>query len=97
MASDKDTGHSPHDTARSTEASRRAVLQQFVRLELFDEDHAAGMLTWLHCGFHVHTAVVEGPFGCLRRTARSPPASRATARAVRSRSNGSLATAARRR
>ena len=29
----------------------------FVRLDLFDEDQAAGMLTWPHSGFHVHTAV----------------------------------------
>ena len=46
-----------HDTARLTEAFRRAVLQLFVRLERFDEDQAAGMLTWPHSGFHVHTAV----------------------------------------
>jgi hypothetical protein len=39
-----------------TEAFRRAVLRLFVRLELFDEDQAAGMLTWPHSGFHVHTA-----------------------------------------
>ena len=46
-----------HDTVRLTEAFRRAVLRLFVRLELFDEDQAAGMLTWPHSGFHVHTAV----------------------------------------
>ena len=46
-----------HDTARLTEAFRRAVLRLFVRLELFDEDQAAGMLTWPHSGFHLHTAV----------------------------------------
>jgi hypothetical protein len=40
-----------------TEAFRRAVLPLFVRLELFDADHAAGMLTWPHSGVHVHTAV----------------------------------------
>lgn len=40
-----------------TEAFRRAVLRLFVRLELFDEAQAAGMLTWPHSGFHVHTAV----------------------------------------
>ena len=40
-----------------TEAFRRAVLRLFVRLALFDEDQAAGMLTWPHSGFHVHTAV----------------------------------------
>jgi hypothetical protein len=33
------------------------VLRLFVRLELFDEDQAAGMLTWPHSGFHVHSAV----------------------------------------
>jgi len=37
------------DTARLTEAFRRAVLRRFVRLDLFDEDQAAGMLTWPHC------------------------------------------------
>jgi hypothetical protein len=46
-----------HDTARLTEAFRRAVLRLFVGLALFDEDQAAGMLTWPHSGFHVHTAV----------------------------------------
>jgi len=46
-----------HDTARLTEAFRRAVLRLFVRLALFDEEQAAGMLTWPHSGFHVHTAV----------------------------------------
>ena len=46
-----------HDTARVTEAFRRAVLQLFVRLALFDAAQAAGMLTWPHSGFHVHTAV----------------------------------------
>ncbi len=46
-----------HDAAQLTEAFRRAVLRLFVRLELFDEDQAAGMLTWPHSGFHVHTAV----------------------------------------
>jgi len=45
------------DTARLTDAFRRAVLRLFVRFELFDEDQAAGMLTWPHSGFHVHTAV----------------------------------------
>ena len=46
-----------HDTARLTEAFRRAVLRLFARRTLFDEDQAAGMLTWPHSGFHVHTAV----------------------------------------
>ncbi len=44
-------------TARLTEAFRRAVLRLFVRLDLFDEEQAAGMRTWPHSGFHVHTAV----------------------------------------
>ena len=46
-----------HDTARLTEAFRRAVLRLFVRRELFDDDQAAGMLAWPHSGFHVYTAV----------------------------------------
>jgi hypothetical protein len=46
-----------HDTARLTEAFRRTVLRLFVRLEFFDEDQAASMLTWPHSGFHVHTEV----------------------------------------
>ena len=33
------------------------VLRLLVRLDLFDEDQAAGMLTWPHSGFHVHPAV----------------------------------------
>jgi hypothetical protein len=40
-----------------TEAFRLAALRLFVRLNLFDENQAAGMLTWPHSGFHVHTAV----------------------------------------
>ena len=50
-------GWPAQDTARLTEAFRRAVLRRFVRLDLFDEEQAAGMLTWPHSGFHVHTAV----------------------------------------
>jgi hypothetical protein len=41
-----------HDTARLTEAFRRAALRLFVRLELVETDQAAGMLTWPHSGFH---------------------------------------------
>ena len=48
---------SAQDTARLTEAFRRAVLRLFVRPDLFDEAQAAGMLAWPHSGFHVHTAV----------------------------------------
>jgi hypothetical protein len=77
-----------HDTARLTEAFRRAVLRLFVRLALFDEDQAAGMMTWPHSGFHVHTAVWEGPFGCPRTIARSRRASRGTVRGIPSRWNG---------
>ena len=33
------------------------MLRRFVRLELFDVDRAASMLTWPHSGFHGHTAV----------------------------------------
>ena len=50
-----------HDTVRLTEAFRRAVLRLFVRLELFDEDQAAGMRTWPHSGFHVHRQIPEPP------------------------------------
>jgi len=46
-----------HDTARLTEAIRRAVLRRFVRLDLFDENQAARMRTGPHPGFHVHNAV----------------------------------------
>ncbi|MSR02919.1 MAG: hypothetical protein EXR94_09330 [Gemmatimonadetes bacterium] len=46
-----------HDTARLTEAFRRAVLRLFVRRGLFAEDQAAGMLQWPHSGFHVHAGV----------------------------------------
>ena len=74
-----------HDIARLTEAFRRAVLRLFVRLELFDEEQAAGMLTWPHSGFHVYTA----PSGCLKTIAPSPPGSPGTARGIRSCSNGS--------
>ncbi len=45
-----------HDTARLTEAFRRAVLRLFVRVDLFDEEQAASRLTWPHAGFHVRTA-----------------------------------------
>jgi hypothetical protein len=60
------------------------------------EFQAAGMLTWPHSGFHVHTAVWEGPYGCLRMIARSLPGSRGTAPAIRSRWNGSPTTGPRR-
>jgi hypothetical protein len=46
-----------HDTRRLTEAFRRAVLRLVVRLGLFDEAQATGMLQWPHSGFHVHDAV----------------------------------------
>jgi hypothetical protein len=61
-----------HDTARLTEAFRRAVLRLVVRLELVDEPHAAGMLTWPHAGFPVHTAVwvPEDDCGSATRLAR---------------------------
>ncbi len=61
-----------HDTARLTEAFRRAVLRLFVRLALLDERQAAGMLTWPHSGFHVHTAVrvAEDDRAFARRLAR---------------------------
>jgi len=61
-----------HDAARLTEAFRRAVLRLFVRLALVDEDQAAGMRTWPHSGFHVHTAVwvSEDDRACATRLAR---------------------------
>jgi hypothetical protein len=62
-----------HDTARLTDAFRRAVLRLFVRLELSDEDQAADMLTWPHSGVHVHTAgwVPEDDRAFATRLARS--------------------------
>ena len=77
-----------HDTARLTEALRRAVRRRFVRLALFDEDQAAGMLPWPHSGFHVHTAVWEAPLGSRRTIVPSPPDSRATAPGISSRWTG---------
>jgi hypothetical protein len=74
-----------HDTARLTEAFRRAVLRLFVHVELFEEDQAAGMLTWPHSGFHVHTAAWEGPFGSPRTIARSRPGLLGPAPAIPSR------------
>ena len=46
-----------HDTARLTEAFRRAVLRLFVRLELSDAEQSAGTRTRPHSGFQVHIAV----------------------------------------
>ena len=68
-----------HDTARVTEAFRRAVLRLFVRVALFDEDQAAGMLTWPHSGFHGYTAVwvPEDDRAFATRLARGPPRRRA--------------------
>ena len=62
-----------HDTARATEAFRRAVLRLFVRLALFDEDQAAAMLTWPHSGVPVQTAVwvAEDDRAVATRLARS--------------------------
>jgi len=61
-----------HDTAKLTEAFRRAVLRLFGRLALFDEEQAAGRLTWPHSGFHVPTAVrvSEDDRACATRLAR---------------------------
>lgn len=55
-----------------TEAFRRAVLRLFVRLELFDEDQAAGMLTWPHSGFRVQTAVRVPEADRARRQRNGP-------------------------
>ena len=46
-----------HGTARLTEAFRRAVLRLFVRVAIFDEQQAAGTLTWPHSGYPCTTAV----------------------------------------
>lgn len=58
--------------ARWTEVFRRAVLRLFVWFELFDDEQAAGMRTWPHSGFHVHTAVwvPEGDRAFATRLAR---------------------------
>ena len=42
-------------------------------IDLFDEEQAAGMLTWPHSGFHVHTAVwvPEDDRGFATRLARN--------------------------
>ena len=48
------------EIARVAARTVSTVLRLFVRLALFDEAQAAGMLTWPHAGFHVHTAVREG-------------------------------------
>ena len=45
-----------HDTARLTEAFRRAVLRLFARRALFDEDQVQSMLQWPHSGY-VHDGV----------------------------------------
>jgi hypothetical protein len=53
-------GAIPRVAARTVTAAVQTltgVLRLFVRLELFDEDQAAGMLIWPHSGFHVDTAV----------------------------------------
>jgi len=81
--------------AQHLQAFRRAVLRLFVRLKLFDEEQAAGVLTWPHSGFHVHTAVWEGSFGCPRKIARSRRGSPGTARGTPSRWSGSPLTAER--
>jgi hypothetical protein len=81
-----------HDTARLMEAFRRPVLRLFVRLELFDEEQAAGMMTWPPSGSYVHTAAWVGHFGCRRMIACSRRASRATARGIPSPWSGSRMT-----
>ena len=49
-----------HDTARLTDAFRRAVLRRFVRLERLDENHATGMRTRPHSGFHTEWLIALG-------------------------------------
>jgi hypothetical protein len=77
-----------HDTERLTEAFRRAVLRLFVRLELFNEDQAQGMLQWPHSGFHVHDAE-QYRCGWTRMIGTSRDGSRGTVPAIRSRWSGS--------
>lgn len=43
-----------HDPSALTEAFRRAILAEFVKLELFTPEIADSMLAWPHSGFHVH-------------------------------------------
>jgi len=64
-----------HDTARLTEAFRRAVLRLFVRLALFDAEQAAGMRTCPTQG-----CMCTRPSGCPRTIAPSRPGSRSTRR-----------------
>jgi hypothetical protein len=64
-----------HDSGRLTEAFRRAMLRLFVRLKLFDENQAAGMLTWPHSGFHESRTL---PF--VFRHSATPPAPRGARR-----------------
>ena len=44
------------------------MLRLFVLLDLFDVSQAAGMLTWPHSGFHVHTAVRVSEDDCAFAT-----------------------------
>jgi len=67
-----------HEIDVLTEAFRRAVLREFVRLELLTEDDARSMLLWPHGGFHVNHSVrieADDPCGILqlaRYSARAP-------------------------
>ena len=58
-----------HDTARLTEAFRRAVLRLIVRGERFDEDQAARMLAWPHAGYPA-VRIPEDDRAFARRLAR---------------------------
>ena len=61
-----------HDTAKLTEAFRRAVLKLFVQRGIFEDDDARSMLSWPHSGFHVHDSVLvpEGDTDFALRLAR---------------------------
>lgn len=67
-----------HSLETLTEAFRRAVLADFVKLELFTPETADSMLLWPHSGFHVHNGVrieeddVRGKLQLARYSARAP-------------------------
>jgi hypothetical protein len=67
-----------HEIEVLTEAFRRGVLREFVRLDLLTEDDAHSMLQWPHSGFHVHHSVrLEADDACgllqlARYSARAP-------------------------
>ena len=67
-----------HSLETLTEAFRRAVLADFVKLGLFTPETADSILAWPHSGFHVHNAVrleaedSQGRLQLARYAARAP-------------------------